>query len=862
MLRVQTISTFLNGRPSTRREFDHVTVRCKKKRQNSGPRRYGEKRNEKYTAEDMNNPIAHLFRYSLSRDRKNLVKDYNIHINNCIREDNLIDAQEVFDQMIGGGPKPNIVTYTTLMKGYSEANNTHKVFELFKDLEKMDLIPTIKTFSTVINACANNAEVLRARMLLDKMQNKYLLTPTVVIFNSVLKVCVKAKNLEAARMTFKEAISSGARLDVITLNTMIDAYAECCTKERAREYFEECMDMVDGMEEKGMKTNLQTFNCLLKLCARGSLTRKAIKLLNEMRRSRIFPNVVSYNITLDGVSKNKNLSIRQTLAVSSKIINSMRKRGIPAQEHTYTALMNIALKAKDLAKAMHLFNELKENEINTTIAAYGTMIKCYEKLGDPSKGHEYIQPCLELLAECDRERIKVNGPCYTSLLSACANIGDIDTASEIWNRMLKEGTKLNVISYNAMINVYASVGDLKGAAGILNELKRQRLRPNIFTYGALIKCYAKYGDPTKKAENLTSCLELMEECDLKRIKLDGPCYTSLLSACANASNLDIALKLWNRMSKEGIERDVISYNAMMNVYGRAGDLKGAIDLFNEIKDKGLRPDAYTYGIMIKCYAKLGDLSKGAEYLKPCLDLLTESEDEGTRVDETCYISMLTACANVSNCELALKLWNKMPRQGLKRDNVCYTAMINVYYSMGDLSSAISLFKEMKEVGLKPDAYTYGIMIKSYAKLGDLSKGDEYLKPCLDLLVESENEKYKANAPCYISLLSACTNASNLKVALELWNKMPEEGIVRDVVCYNAMINVCLSVDRVDKAFEFLDDMIASGIKPNVVTYGTLLIHFVRKNDKSRAKKVHEKMKSLGVQSDKAILKTLNAIGLN
>eukprot|EP00210_Caulerpa_lentillifera_P003363 g3207.t1 len=974
MLRLSTRSTFLNEGPWILRRFNQV-VCAKKKRPNNGfpirKRKPRKRYSPSYIADD--NDISFLYDDSIVEVNPLYVVNCTKHINKCVKRRNIREAQEVFDLMKKKSIDPDVVTYTALMKGYSRVGNAQRVFVLFKGLESEGIIPTQKTFNTIINACAINGDVRKALFFLDRMKHMYSLEPDEVTYGSMLKVCVEAKDLRTAKETFEEAISSGVKVNVIMLTTMIDVYAECCNKENIIQYFKECKELLKNLDANEMKESIWIFSSLLKLCARGSLTKEAMDILNKIRINRIYPDIVCYNTVIDGISKDKKLSIEEMLTLSSKIVDDMTKEGTCPNTRTYSVMINVALRANNLEKAIQLFEQMKKAGINANIFTYGTMIKAYEKLGDPSKPDEYLKrcldlmdecdnkgirmdgpcytsllsacanvanldtalklwkrmakegiersviqysaminvygsigdmegaidlfnemknkglkpdaylygtmikwyeklgdpskpdaylkPCLVLVAECDQKRIKLNEPCYTSLLSACANASDLDTALKLWKRMAKEGVERNVLCFNAMIDVYGSVGDLKGATNLFNEMTAKELKPSEQTYGTMIKCYEKLGDFSKPDTYLKPCLDLLAECDQKGVKLDGLCYTSFLTACANVANLDVALMLWNRMTKEGVERDAICHNAMINIYGSVGDLKGATDLFNEMNSKGPKPDSYTYGAMIKAYEKLGDPSKPDEYLKRCLDLMDECDKKGIKLDGPCYTSLLSACANASNLDIALKLWSRMAKEGIERDVIRYSAMINVYGSVGDLDGAIDLFNEIKGKGLKPDSYTYGTMIKAYEKLGDPSKPDEYLKPCLDLLAECDQKRIKLDGPCYTSLLSACANASNLDIALNLWKRMTKEGIERNIIHNNAMIKVYLGVNQVDEAFSLLDDMIASEVRPDEVTYGTFMAHFVKTKNKAGAQKVSAKMKAVQVQPDKDIVKALKALGL-
>jgi len=273
-------------------------------------------------------------------------------------------------------------------------------------------------------------------------------------------------------------------------------------------------------------------------------------------------------------------------------------------------------------------------------------------------------------------------------------------------------------------------------------------------------------------------------------------------------------------------------------------------------------DYITYGIMIKCYEKLGDPKKGYAYLKPCLDLWQECEKAGMHLAEVGYISLLSACANSSNLDQALKIWNKMISDKRKPNVSTYSAMINVCASAGNMEKAVVLFSEMKAEGILPNSVTYGAMIKCYQKLGDHKNREAYLKPCLNLWEECEQAGMKLSVEGYTSLLGACAKVVDFDQALVIWNRMKESKAKPDVSAYNAMIKVCLRKNNKVRAFSFLEQMKTSGIKPNGVTFGIFVSSYAKKKDKSGAKKICAKLKKHGVEPSKLTIRMLETLGVN
>eukprot|EP00210_Caulerpa_lentillifera_P004126 g3934.t1 len=516
--------------------------------------------------------------------------------------------------MIEKNVDPDIITHTTLMKGYSKIGHTKRVFELFEDIEQRDLIPTEITFSTIIRACAITGDIVKAQSLLNDMKTIYSIAPNAVIYGRMLTVCARAKDLEAAKGIYKEVIASGVNVSTLMLSKLISIYAKCCNEDNSRQYFIECKELVKEMNKTGMKHDIYILNALIGLCVKGKLIIEEVNVLNEGKNSGLYPSIRSYNSVLNRISKDEKLSTEDMLSMSSKIINDMKKDGMLPDTYTYIAQMNLYFRKKELPKTVQLFNQLKQTGMKVPAAAYGIMMKCYEKLGDCSQKMEYLKPCLDLLTESEQNGIRLNKGFYTSILSACANVFDLNAAQTVWNRMSEERIEPNAIHHIAMMNVHRSIGDLEGIVHLFNEMKRRRMNITTKTYAFMIKCYEKLGDHSNRDAYLKPCLEILSECEQKDIRPDRRCYTTLLSACTKVSDFDLALDIWNKMQVKGIQPSVNTYTALINACLSVDRLDKAFEFLDTMVKSGIKPNEITYRIFMAHFYKKEDKLRAQEIM--------------------------------------------------------------------------------------------------------------------------------------------------------------------------------------------------------------------------------------------------------
>lgn len=191
----------------------------------------------------------------------------------CVNCKDIDYGLRVFNEMAApGGTGVDNVTYGTLLKGLGEARRLDDAFELLESMEagtapgQPEL--TNVHLNTLVNACADAGEALRARGVLLRYRS------------SVRK--------------------SG--LTTFTYNLLIKGYARSDNPLEA-------LKLMDEMKSHGLQLQRLTYNSLILACVRGGDMARAFELLTAMKvdakrlqTSRLLPDVVTYTTLLRGLA--------------------------------------------------------------------------------------------------------------------------------------------------------------------------------------------------------------------------------------------------------------------------------------------------------------------------------------------------------------------------------------------------------------------------------------------------------------------------------------------------------------------------------------------------------------------------------
>ncbi|KAE8666215.1 Pentatricopeptide repeat-containing protein [Hibiscus syriacus] len=226
--------------------------------------------------------------------------------------------------------------------------------------------------------------------------------PNSRIYTTLMKGYMKAgrvtdtvKTLEAMRRQDDKA----SHPDNVTYTTVVSAFVNAGLMDRAREVLAE-------MTRIRVPANRITYNILLKGYCQQLQIDKAKELLREMADdARIKPDVVSYNILIDG-----------------------------------------CILIDDSAGALAFFNEMREQGITPTKISYTTLMKAFALSGQPKLANKVFD---EMLRD---PRVKVDLVAWNMLVEGYCRLGLVEEAKKVIQRMKENGFYPNVSTYGSLAN--------------------------------------------------------------------------------------------------------------------------------------------------------------------------------------------------------------------------------------------------------------------------------------------------------------------------------------------------------------------------------------------------------------------------
>ncbi|XVF82993.1 hypothetical protein PTKIN_Ptkin16aG0097100 [Pterospermum kingtungense] len=228
------------------------------------------------------------------------------------------DARKLFDET----PDRNIVTWNTMITGYSRSGDVGEAYAVFKAMPSRD----VSSWSAMIAAFMNTRKWSSGFACFREMVAKERFKPDQLTLGSVLWGCAQLgspSGLLVGRSAHALLLKNGWDLSVEIGTILVDMYAKCGLLKLAcrvfnlmRErnvmtwtalicgtaqhgYSDEALSFFEAMQEMGVRPNEMTFTGILNACARNGLVEEGRKYFNMMEQYGVEPRIQHYGCMVD-----------------------------------------------------------------------------------------------------------------------------------------------------------------------------------------------------------------------------------------------------------------------------------------------------------------------------------------------------------------------------------------------------------------------------------------------------------------------------------------------------------------------------------------------------------------------------------
>ncbi|URE23106.1 hypothetical protein MUK42_07327 [Musa troglodytarum] len=279
----------------------------------------------------------------------------------------------------------------------------------------------------------------------------------------------------------------------------------------------------------------------------------AQRFLNEMVDHGLEPNVVTYNILLNGICRRASLHpdnrFDRTIQAAEDLLNQMRNKGIEPDTISYSIILHVYSRAHKPELCLCMFRSMKERGICPTVATYTSLVKCLASCGR-------LEEAEELLGEMMRDGVCPTPATYNCFFKEYRVRKDVVGATKLYKKMKEMGLTSvpDIHTYNILLGMFSKLNRMEIIREIWNDMVASGTGPDLDSYTLLIHGLC---DKQKWREACQYFMEMIEKGYLPQKVTFETLYRGLIQS-------DM-LRTWRRL-KNKVEEESLKFGAEFQRY--------------------------------------------------------------------------------------------------------------------------------------------------------------------------------------------------------------------------------------------------------------------------------------------------------
>ncbi|CAN6204430.1 unnamed protein product [Urochloa humidicola] len=319
--------------------------------------------------------------------------------------------------------------------------------------------------------------------------------------------------------------------------------------------------------------------------------------------------------------------------------------------HVMTSLVDVYAAGRQLDDARKLFDEMTAR----SVATWNCMLAAYVRCGELDAALRFFH----------HEMPGRDAVAWTTVISGCANSGRAAEAVELFMGMRKVRVKDDPVTMVALLTACAELGDLELGRWVHVRVDGDgRQRRTVLLDNALIHMYVKCG----AVEDALRLFLVMP----KRSTIS---WTTMISGLAMHGRAQEALDLFHRMQERPNGATLLAILRACSHAGRIDDGRRYFESMERVY--GITPEIQHYGCMVDMLCLWRRLNEALELV----------EKMPFQPNEGVWGAILSGCRREGNLELAAKVTDRLVELQPERAAGHLVLLSNMYASVGQWEKA-------------------------------------------------------------------------------------------------------------------------------------------------------------------------------
>ncbi|KAL6615685.1 hypothetical protein ACP70R_037955 [Stipagrostis hirtigluma subsp. patula] len=530
-------------------------------------------------------------------------------------------------RVFDGMSHPNAPVWNCMIRGYSNSGAPANALATFRTMLRRDVPPDSYTMAAVVSASAASAgwEWRATGDAAHAMVRKIGCASDLFVMSCLLNLYSTFRSAADARKVFEEM----QERDVVSWTLMISAFAQCGL-------WDDALRFLAGMQQEGINPNKVTIISLLSAFGHGRAVDKG-----------------------------------------QWVYGQLSEYGIEADVDIRNALVTMYARCGCMSDALEAFRAMPVR--NT---------KSWNMLIDGFVQNQKHKDTLRMFEEMMSNGVTPDAVTFVSVLSACAQLGELQQGRDFHNYINDHGICCDTILTNSLINMYAKCGDM-AAAEVVFQAMEQR---DVISWTTMICGYVK-------GRQYTAAFEFFEQMKIAEVVANEMALVSLLSACSQLGALDKGREIHSYIEEKNVRKDVCLDSALVDMYAKCGCIDMATEIFSKMQHKQI----LTWNSMIGGFSNNGHGKEAVQLFDQMLKL------GDTKPDGITFKAILGACAHAGMVNEGFQYFYSMSNFGVAPDIEHYGCIVDLLGRAGLLDEAFDFIKNMP---IEPNHVIWGSLLSA------------------------------------------------------------------------------------------------------------------------------------------------------
>jgi pentatricopeptide repeat protein len=201
---------------------------------------------------------------------------YSTVLKGFAAEKNIDKVFAVHDEMLKHGVPCNTITYNTMLDACAKCCTMSRAEQILRAMRATSVQPDIISYSTIVKGYCLEGDIDKALVVLKEMRADKTTEPDEITYNSFLDGCAKQHRVEEAFAALDEMEAAGVKPSNYTLSILIKLLGRVRRLNLAFTLLE------DLSSKHKFRPNVQVYTCLMQACIQNRKLDRALALHDQM----------------------------------------------------------------------------------------------------------------------------------------------------------------------------------------------------------------------------------------------------------------------------------------------------------------------------------------------------------------------------------------------------------------------------------------------------------------------------------------------------------------------------------------------------------------------------------------------------